>query len=619
MAQHNLFTFGEELPGKLKNLKLRWSQKDVTTTWNTTNNNAGLNTDTSFYKILRMMFGFDKEKAINIATATNLVVTEIYNLTESRTEQIALMTDRNCDSLFKVREMNKEGSLLHYGANHKGTILKACLLGHYLTGSGDAELVAVVNELKPLVELEPDADDWDNPLLLEELGKKLCLLTNNLYYHYKGATSTVNAVTEDFRQSTLKKVTENTALKSRYGNVSFLQVQSVNTALPKTKVEKGKYFLNPNRKLTAHEEALVPTMPDSFVCPPVVHNICSDIFYSSKYAKPIRTVLLTGTSGTGKTTNARAIASELGVPIEIFTCNPDTDEFSTVGQILPNTEKENTESITSLCKKLNIPTFEDVENDYEGTFEKLFGEKPTPYNAPSECYNEIAKRCVAENATASTDFRFIKSPIIRALENGWVVEIQEPTIIKRETVLEGLNALLEYGDTATITLPTGEVIKRHPDAVVIFTTNLGYAGCKNLQQAVLSRVDVRYDIAIPGINELVSRCKANTGFKNDVMLKTMATCCHKVAQYCEEHDITDGICGPRELDNWAKKAMLLADRWEEFEVTEECVIASAFPTMLSKATQMYEDLEDILTGAFCTFYESHKVQEARELYEKGEV
>lgn len=618
MANYNLFQFGEELEGKLKNLKLRWSQKDVKTTWNTSNAVSGLNTDTSYYKILRQMFGFDKEKAINIATSTDMVVTEVYNLTENRTEQIALMMDRKSDGLFKVREKNEKGALLPYGATRKGSILKACLLGHYLS-QGDNELVTVVNELKALVELEPDADDWDDPLLLEELGKKLCLLTNNLYYHFKGATNTISAKTEDFRQATLKTVTENMSLHSLYGNVSFLQAKAINTAPSVNKVQKGKYLLNPNRKLTATEEALVPTMPDTFVCPPVVHTVCSDIFHSTKFQKPIRTVLLTGTSGTGKTTNARAIASELGVPIEVFTCNPDTDEFSTIGQMLPNTDKGGSADIVTLCKKLNIPTFEDVENDFEGTFKELFGKEATPYNAPSECYNEIAKRCCENNASVSSDFKFVKSPIIRALENGWVVEIQEPTIIKRETVLEGLNALLEYGDTATMTLPTGEVIKRHPDAVVIFTTNLGYAGCKNLQQAVLSRVDVRYDIALPGISEIVARCKSNTGFKNDTMLKTMASCVHKIADYCEEHDITDGICGPRELDNWALKAMLLADRWEEFEVTEDCVIASAFPTVLSKATQMYEDLEDILTGAFNTFYPANRVQELKELYEAGEI
>ncbi|MBO5373663.1 MAG: hypothetical protein J6A75_13240 [Lachnospiraceae bacterium] len=611
---YQLFTFGEELPGKLKKLKLRWSQKDVQTTWSTSNS-TGLNTDTSFYKILRQMFGFDTEKAINIATEPNLVVTEVYNLVENRTEQIAL-SDRKSDGLFKVREMNEKGALLPYGANRKGTVLKACLLGHYLA-QGDSELIAVVNDLKPLVQLEPDADDWDDPLMLEVLGKKLCLLTNNLYYHYKSATGTMQAKTEDFRQSTLKKVTENTALKPWFNPVKFLG-QTAKTAPKQEKIKKGQYFFNPNRKLTAYEEMLVPTMPDTYVDTELVKTILLDLFHSTMFKKPIRNILFTGIAGSGKTTLAMSIAEKIGLPHKIFTCGPDTDGFGLIGQLLPNTRKA-VEKVSNICKKIGLPTFEDVENDFEGAYEKLFGKKPTVYNSPSDCYNEISRRCMEENSSLSSDFVFVKSPIIEALENGWVIEIQEPTIIKRETVLEELNALLEYGDTAVITLPTGEVIRRHPDAVVIFTTNLGYAGCKSLQQAVLSRVDERYDLQLPTTKELVKRCISNTGFPNEQMLTTMVNCCHKVAQYCGDHDITDGICGPRELDNWAKKAMLLSMRWEELEVTEECVIASAFPTMLSKATQVYEDLEDILTGAFYTYYEAHKVQEAKELYEAGKV
>lgn len=618
MASYNLFSFGEPLPGKLSNLKLRWSQSEVQTSWNNSGNRGGLSTETSFYHILRMMFGFDSEKAINIATEPALVVAEVYNLAENRTEQIALMTDRNSDGLFKAREMNEKGALIPYGANRRGTLLKACLLGHYMS-QGDSELIAVVNDLKPLVELSPDADDWDDPLMLESLGKKLCLLSNNLYYHFKGATGTTSAKTEDFRQSTLKKITENTVLKPLFNPVMFLG-QKPKEQKKTEKIKPGQYFFNPNRVLSDYEKLLVPKMPANYVSTAILKTILLDLFHSTTmFVKPIRNILLTGIAGSGKTTLAMAIAEGLGLPHKIFTCGPDTDSISIIGQLLPNTRKKSAEKISSVCKKLGIPTFDDVENDFDGAFEKLFGKKPTAYNSPSECYNEIGKRCMDENASLSSDFVFVKSPIVEALQNGWVIEIQEPTIIKRETVLEELNALLEYGDTAVTTLPTGEVIRRHPDAVVLFTTNLGYAGCKSLQQAVLSRVDERYDLALPTIKEMVKRCISNTGFKNETMLTTMATCCHKVAQYCGDKDIVDGICGPREFENWAKKAMLIAMRWEELEVTEECVIASAFPTMLSKATQVYEDLEDILTGAFCTFYEAHKVQEARELYEKGEI
>lgn len=48
---------------------------------------------------------------------------------------------------------------------------------------------------------------------------------------------------------------------------------------------------------------------------------------------------------------------------------------------------------------------------------------------------------------------------IKALKNGYLVEIQEPSTILQPGVLVGLNSLLEQ--SGTITLPTGEVILRH--------------------------------------------------------------------------------------------------------------------------------------------------------------
>ena len=60
-------------------------------------------------------------------------------------------------------------------------------------------------------------------------------------------------------------------------------------------------------------------------------------------------------------------------------------------------------------------------------------------------------------------------------------------------VLVGLNSLLEQ--SGSITLPTGEIIQRHPDTVVIVTTNVSYEGCRGLNRAtrsVLKRCGTNY-------------------------------------------------------------------------------------------------------------------------------
>ena len=77
-------------------------------------------------------------------------------------------------------------------------------------------------------------------------------------------------------------------------------------------------------------------------------------------------------------------------------------------------------------------------------------------------------------------FSYVETDFLRALKNGYVVEIQEPTTIVQPGVLVGLNSLLEQG--GSITLPTGEIIRRHPDAVVVVTTNVSYEGCRGMNQ-----------------------------------------------------------------------------------------------------------------------------------------
>lgn len=60
-------------------------------------------------------------------------------------------------------------------------------------------------------------------------------------------------------------------------------------------------------------------------------------------------------------------------------------------------------------------------------------------------------------------------------------------------VLVGLNSLLEQ--EGSITLPTGEVIDRHPDTVIVITTNIDYEGCRGMNRAtrsVLKRYGTNY-------------------------------------------------------------------------------------------------------------------------------
>ena len=53
--------------------------------------------------------------------------------------------------------------------------------------------------------------------------------------------------------------------------------------------------------------------------------------------------------------------------------------------------------------------------------------------------------------------------------------------------------------------PNGETVQRHPDMVIVVTTNNDYAGCKPLNQSVISRMSVLIDLMEPDEETLVER------------------------------------------------------------------------------------------------------------------
>ena len=62
-------------------------------------------------------------------------------------------------------------------------------------------------------------------------------------------------------------------------------------------------------------------------------------------------------------------------------------------------------------------------------------------------------------------------------------------------------------------MPTGERIERHPDTIVVVTTNIGYEGCRSLNQSILSRMDLIMDMEEPDVDTLVKRVSGITGYK----------------------------------------------------------------------------------------------------------
>jgi midasin (ATPase involved in ribosome maturation) len=178
-------------------------------------------------------------------------------------------------------------------------------------------------------------------------------------------------------------------------------------------------------------------------------------------------------------------------------------------------------------------------------------------------------------------FRYVETDFINALRNGFVVEIQEPTTIVQPGVMVGLNSLLEQD--GSITLPTGEIIKRHPDAVVVVTTNVSYEGCRGMNQSIIDRMSLVRDVELPEPEVMVQRAMSVTGATDELMVSDMVKVVNDMADYCRKNSITDGSVGMRSLIDWIVSTEITGD-----------VYSSALQTIVSKATADEDDREALI-------------------------
>ena len=371
----------------------------------------------------------------------------------------------------------------------------------------------------------------------------------------------------------------------------------------------GKYALNPGRGLTAYEEALVPTLASWYVLPEEVVSICAHAQRSTEKSLPMRNFLLRGPAGTGKTEGAKAIAAGLNLPYVKYTCSANTEVYDFIGQVFPDTngpstgdadlDRERQElmemggiNFANVKAVMGLPDLDDMDYDPEGTYKQLTGHAKagaTSQDCMAEVMGQVTdkiqKLCTIkpETAIAGQTYTYMETDFIRALKYGYLVEIQEPTTIMQPGVLVGLNSLLEQN--GTITLPTGEVVRRHPDAVVVVTTNVSYEGCRGMNQSVLDRMNLTQDIELPTPEIMAQRAMSVTGCEDDYMVSRMVQVVNDMADFCRKNGISDGSCGMRSLIDWIMSTEITGDPY-----------ASAMYTIISKATADEEDRDAIITS-----------------------
>ena len=610
-----------DLPGELKNMKARWSQKDGVSTKYCTNNAVALATDFDLYGVFEMLANPSTTSSAFIGKTKTGYIAEI--IKNGETEQIIMVAEsKNKELKFSAAEVENGGVLKQYNADgtRKGSLVLVGLFPYFMK---DEEFSRLFNEMEGYLKKDPDSFSQDE---VSEFSKLLCAATNNLYYRLKNGSILGDAgINFDPEVNTLRFSDiggKGKYTKAVYGGNAKMCVQEANaTATASTgSALKGKYSIV-SHDLTDEEKALVPTMAPWYITPTWVETEAKIIEASKIFPIPFRSLLLYGGAGTGKTEGAKAIFSALGLPGVSICCHIDMTMIDFFGTLIPNVEKYGDKSKSDVSAMLNIPSFEDVDNDFQNTYKKLFGKEADAFSTPADCYAKINELMTKSCSDGEPDFIYVESEFVKAYRNGWGIEIQEPTIIKRNSVLAGLNKALDNDpDAASITLPTGEVVRRHPDTVVIMTTNQDYDGCNNIQQSVLSRMQNKRQIANPTVDDLVSRTLSETSFPDKTVLRTMANIIQQINEYCATADVTDGICGPRELSNWAKRTYIesvLDGNDPKAKIESKYVLRAAFPTIIEKVSQTAEDQEAVVIEVIQKHYTEGDVMIAKDEYREG--
>ncbi len=249
--------------------------------------------------------------------------------------------------------------------------------------------------------------------------------------------------------------------------------------------------LSPARLLTEEEQSLVWQKTSSHIESEAEKRIYQEVVRNWNHGEmKISTILLEGDAGSGKTQLAKALSADFNLPYTKVTCFADMDKSDVLGSILP----------------------------------VLSG----------------------KDKSDTVEYRYYPSEIVRAYENGWLLEIQEPTVIREAAVLMALNSALE--PDGSLNLPN-RIVHRHPDFIAVITTNRGYNGYRPLNEALRDRVQHAEKLDLPSKAVMMERAKAKTGYHAENVLSLLAETIILLDETARANAIK-GVAGMRSYFFW---------------------------------------------------------------------
>ncbi|MCD9025222.1 AAA family ATPase [Cohnella silvisoli] len=312
------------------------------------------------------------------------------------------------------------------------------------------------------------------------------------------------------------------------------------------KDQQEDYVLSPGRQLTEEEKKLLWRKPASHKASDEERRICKEVKRNwHRGEMKIANILLEGDAGSGKTQLAKALSADFGLPYTKVTCFADMDKTDIIGAILPVIPAERLKKIESAEQTALKALYE--SDGFRSTTDILMEALGLTEEQAALKMKHILK-LASENAGGDgVEYRFYPSEIVRAYRKGYLLEIQEPTVIRDAAVLMALNSALELD--GSLNLPT-EVVRRHEDFIAVITTNRSYAGTRPLNEALRDRVQHTEKMDLPSKEIMIERAKAKTGYTDEKALDILAETIITLDKAARANAIK-GVAGMRSYFYWA--------------------------------------------------------------------
>lgn len=157
-------------------------------------------------------------------------------------------------------------------------------------------------------------------------------------------------------------------------------------------------------------------------------------------------------------------------------------------------------------------------------------------------------------ADGKGSFKYVDGPLVVAMKEG-LTYVAEEINFARPGILAILNSLLD--SNRSIVAADGTIVRAHKDFKFFGTLNNGYRGTKELNKALINRVDLIIYLDKPSLHQIKEIVKrqtglATTGDKDEEVLLARLAMLYKLIEEVIKKTNVDAAISPRQLISMVK-------------------------------------------------------------------